>query len=231
VRQHYPDVRVGDIEAYPFASVPDLIAFIDGVEKRLKELNVRGMDFFQIDVDWVHFIMDHPEGWTEVKQLENACRARKIPFSLLYWAADYGHLKRSNLADDSTWYPRRHAPGAGLSPSGWQTGHHERRELGRRAVPRRFPKAARLPSPVRCVTLRASSWVRRRPPGLRHSGRLESQLFADRDCAIESVLEAPGGLPLRRRVRFQAPFDRLSSLLGGRFLAFQLRRQLLGSTG
>lgn len=104
VRQHYPQARIGDIEAYPFASVPDLIAFIDGVEKRLKELKVRGMDFFQLDVDWVHFVMDHPGGWTEVKKLENACRARKIPFSLLYWAADHGHLKRDGLADDATWH-------------------------------------------------------------------------------------------------------------------------------
>ncbi len=104
VRQHYPGARVGDIEAYPFASVPDLIAFIDGVESRLKKMGMRGMDFFQIDVDWVHFVMDHPGGWREVRKLEEACRARKLPFSLLYWAADYGHLKRHNLADDSTWY-------------------------------------------------------------------------------------------------------------------------------
>ena len=104
VRQHYPQARIGDIEAYPFTSVPDLIAFLDGVERRLKELNVRGMDFFQIDVDWVHFVMDHPGGWPEVKTLENACRSRKIPFSLLYWAADYGHLERDGLADDATWY-------------------------------------------------------------------------------------------------------------------------------
>jgi hypothetical protein len=52
----------------------------------------------------VHFIRAHPGGWPEVKKLEQACRARKIPFSLLYWAADYGHLEKRNLADDATWY-------------------------------------------------------------------------------------------------------------------------------
>ncbi len=62
LRQHYPDALVGDIEAYPSISAPDLIAFMSGVQARLKELNVRGMDFFQLDVDWVHFVLDLPGG-------------------------------------------------------------------------------------------------------------------------------------------------------------------------
>jgi hypothetical protein len=81
-----------------------LIAFLSGVQARLKELKVRGMDFFQLDVDWVHFVLDLPGGWPDVKKVESACRVRQFPFGLLYWAADYEHLKRDNLADDSTWY-------------------------------------------------------------------------------------------------------------------------------
>ena len=29
---------------------------------------------------------------------------RKLPFSLIYWAADYPLLKSAGMADDSTWY-------------------------------------------------------------------------------------------------------------------------------
>jgi len=104
VRKHYPGVRIGDIEPYPFVQVADLVAFIDALQDRLKTIGVRGLDFFRLDVDWVNFVVGKPGNWADVKKLELACRARKIPFSLIYWAADYGHLKSRGLADDPAWY-------------------------------------------------------------------------------------------------------------------------------
>ncbi|MCF7731057.1 MAG: hypothetical protein K9N23_05190 [Akkermansiaceae bacterium] len=107
VRKNYPTVRIGDIEPYPFLQREELLAFLDALQARLKELNVRGLDFFRLDVDWNHFTIGnriYPGNWPDVKQLELACRQRKLPFSLIYWAADYGRMKELNLADDATWY-------------------------------------------------------------------------------------------------------------------------------
>jgi len=42
--------------------------------------------------------------WPEVKKLEQYCRRRKLPFSLIYWASGYPALAKRGLADDSTWY-------------------------------------------------------------------------------------------------------------------------------
>ena len=104
VREHFPGIRIGDIEPYPSIPVDDLLQWIDALQHRLGERGVRGLDFFRLDVDWVHFTLNKGGGWPEVKQLEEACRARGIPFSLIYWAADHPHLQRLGLADDATWY-------------------------------------------------------------------------------------------------------------------------------
>jgi hypothetical protein len=104
VRKHYPDVRIGDIEPYPSLTLAELTAWIDALQARLAQMNVKGLDFFRVDVDWVHFINGSRGSWREVKKLEEACRARKLPFSLIYWAADYPHLQRLGFADDSAWY-------------------------------------------------------------------------------------------------------------------------------
>ena len=107
VRQRYPGVQVGDIEPYPFLQLKDLISWIDALQARLKQMNVRGLDFFRLDVDWNHFTIGnriYPGNWPQVKELEIACRQRKLPFSLIYWAADYHKLDTLKLADDATWY-------------------------------------------------------------------------------------------------------------------------------
>jgi hypothetical protein len=104
VRRNYPNVLIGDIEAYPSFPTDQLITFIDALQARLKHLNVRGLDFFRLDVDWMNFVHGTGGGWVEVKNLENACRQRKIPFGLIYWAADYPQMSQMKLADDSTWY-------------------------------------------------------------------------------------------------------------------------------
>jgi hypothetical protein len=107
VRKNYPQIRIGDIEPYPFLQREELLAFIGALQARLKRMNVPGLDFFRLDVDWNHFTIGNKflaGNWPDVKKLELACRQRKLPFSLVYWAADYGRMKQLNLADDATWY-------------------------------------------------------------------------------------------------------------------------------
>ena len=95
---------IGDVEAYPFTPLPDLIRWIESLEKRLAQLHVKGLDFFRLDVDWVCFTIRNQGSWREVRKLEQYCRDRKIAFSLIYWASDYPDASRRGLADDATWY-------------------------------------------------------------------------------------------------------------------------------
>ncbi len=104
VRKHFPDVLIGDIETYPSIPLADHFRWIEALQQWLAEIKVRGLDFYRLDVDWVHFIVHDRGSWPEVKKLEQYCRQRKLPFSLIYWAADYGALRRMGLADDATWY-------------------------------------------------------------------------------------------------------------------------------
>jgi hypothetical protein len=111
VRAYDPSIRIGDVEPYPSIPLPELVAWVDALQAELAARHVRGLDFFRLDVDWVHFTVSDRGNWREVKRLEDACQARKLPFSLIYWAADYPHLKRLGLADDAWW-------GAGLLRQG-----------------------------------------------------------------------------------------------------------------
>jgi hypothetical protein len=107
VRQSFPDIRVGDIECYPATSLADHLWWIDALQKKLAEKKVRGLDFYRLDVDWNHFTIGnkiYAGNWPEVRKLETACRQRNLPFSLIYWAADYPHMKKLEIADDATWY-------------------------------------------------------------------------------------------------------------------------------
>ncbi len=104
VRQHYPQIQIGDIETYPSIPLADHLWWLDALQKRLAEMQVRGLDFYRLDVNWVEFNVFGRGSWPEVKKLEQECRKRKLPFSLIYWASDYPAMKRRGLADDSTWY-------------------------------------------------------------------------------------------------------------------------------
>lgn len=104
VRQNYPQVRIGDIEPYPFIPLADQMQWIESLQKKLAEMHVRGLDFFRLDVNWAEFTVFNRGSWQEVRKLEQFCRKRGIPFSLIYWASDYPAMKRRDLADDATWY-------------------------------------------------------------------------------------------------------------------------------
>ncbi len=104
VRKQYPQVLIGDIEPYPFIPFDDQIRWIDALQKRLAEMQVRGLDFYRLDVNWAEFTVFNRGSWQELRKLEQYCRQRGLPFSLIYWASDYPAMKRRGLADDSTWY-------------------------------------------------------------------------------------------------------------------------------
>ena len=104
VRQNYPQMLIGDIEAYPFTPVEEHEHWIEALNQRLAEKNVRGLDFYRIDVDWLHFVVGSKGSWKDLRQLDRWCHQKKLPFQLIYWAAGYPSLQRRGLADDSTWY-------------------------------------------------------------------------------------------------------------------------------
>jgi hypothetical protein len=104
VRQSFPDMLVGDIEAYPSSSVEEHEHWIEALNKRLAEKGVRGLDFYRLDVDWLRFTVQGKGSWKDLRELERWCRQKKLPFQLIYWASGYPSLARRGLADDSTWY-------------------------------------------------------------------------------------------------------------------------------
>jgi hypothetical protein len=104
VRQHFPEMLIGDIETYPSISVEDHEHWIEALQKRLAEKNVRGLDFYRLDVDWIRFTLQNKGSWKEVRDLERFCRQKKLPFSLIYWSSGYPGMLKRGMADDSTWY-------------------------------------------------------------------------------------------------------------------------------
>ncbi len=104
VRQHFPKLLVGDIETYPTIPIEEHQHWIETLQKKLAERNVRGLDFYRLDVDWLRFTVQNRGSWREVKQLEQWCRQHQLPFSLIYWASGFPALNHRGLADDSTWY-------------------------------------------------------------------------------------------------------------------------------
>jgi hypothetical protein len=106
VRQNYPTIAIGDVEPYPGISERDLLSFIDEVQGHLRQWNVRGMDFFRLDVNWMLFRLGYPrarDGWPGVLNLEVQCHRRGIPFSLIYWAANFPSEQRNGTATEATW--------------------------------------------------------------------------------------------------------------------------------
>ena len=105
VRKDYPDWQIGSIEGFPSLSADQLIQWINLLETKLKAKGVRGLDFFRIDTDWMHFVQDTKKGsWRDMKRVEDHCRRKGIPFSAIYWAANYSLMSKKDLADDQTWY-------------------------------------------------------------------------------------------------------------------------------
>ena len=104
VSRNYPGILIGDVEGYPYLSADEIIAWIDLLESRLRERGVRGLDFFRLDIDTMHFIARSGGDWHGVRRIEEHCRQRGLPLSVVYWAANYPAAQRMKIADDRTWY-------------------------------------------------------------------------------------------------------------------------------
>ena len=92
---------------------------------------MRGLDFYRLDVNWANFVVQDIGCWGDVQKLEEYCRKRKLPFSLIYWASEQPALDRMGLADDSTWY-RNYAAQTGTTRTVFPsmlTGRHPRLKL------------------------------------------------------------------------------------------------------
>jgi hypothetical protein len=106
VRENYPRFVVGDIEGHPSSDKEQLMSFWDGLNARLEERGIRGIDYVRLDVDWMHFVHHTAQGrlgWQGVREIEIECHKRHLPFSLIYWAANYGELNRAHHLSDMTW--------------------------------------------------------------------------------------------------------------------------------
>jgi hypothetical protein len=106
VRRTYPAISVGDIEPYPGIPADELVDFLDEVQSQLRQMNVRGLDFFRLDVDWMHFQPGDrigQGGWQGVRDLQGQFARRGLAFSLIYWAANFPSLNRDGEATEQTW--------------------------------------------------------------------------------------------------------------------------------
>lgn len=103
-RKRYPEVRVGDIEAYPALPLPELKTWITSLNAELAKRGVRGLDFFRVDVDWGAMGILLGGSWNEMKDLEGFCRSKGIDFSMIYWSSDYPRLLDKGMVSDMTWY-------------------------------------------------------------------------------------------------------------------------------
>jgi hypothetical protein len=105
VRQEYPDWTIGDIEGFPSINADEIIAWIDLLEAKLKAKGIRGLDFMRLDADWMHFVHNTGRGsWADLRRIENHCRKKNIPFSLIYWDAGFNALSKKGYSSDRMWY-------------------------------------------------------------------------------------------------------------------------------
>jgi hypothetical protein len=103
VREHYPGVRIGDIEPFPGLSVEEHARWLKDLQAALLQKGILGLDFYRLDVNWVVFATEAKAGWPDVQQIERICHNTKIPFSLIYWASGYPLYASRGLADNDTW--------------------------------------------------------------------------------------------------------------------------------
>jgi hypothetical protein len=117
VRQKFPTMQVGDIETYPSLTVEQNEAWINLLQKKLADKGVKGLDFYRIDVNWAAFQIAHGS-WKDLTRLEDYCHQVGLPFSLIYWAADYPIYKKKGTATDAHWTNGIMSEGQGYADAG-----------------------------------------------------------------------------------------------------------------
>ena len=82
VRTYYPNTRICSIEANPFNGIDRLKSWIEDVNDGCAQQGVEGLDYFALDCHWtMSWDFSNP------RDLNNWCRNRGVPFSMIYWAA------------------------------------------------------------------------------------------------------------------------------------------------
>ena len=118
VRQRYPTMRIGDIESYPGIPLEDHIAWLQGILHYLNGRNIRPLDFYRVDIDWVSFAKAGRGSWQEVSSLATSVRKLGVLFSVIYWASGYPSEKAEGLAGEDTWYVEVLGQGYALADAG-----------------------------------------------------------------------------------------------------------------
>ncbi len=103
LRQAYPGSRLGDVEPYPALKYDEIVGAVEGIQKGSARRGIRGLDFLRLDVDWDLMERTGSGSWAEVKRIEDTCRAKRIAFSLIYWAADQPRLAQAGRAAKMDW--------------------------------------------------------------------------------------------------------------------------------
>ena len=90
VHQHYPDMKVGLVNAYPTIPVQQSIGIVNKLQADLRAMGVRGLDYYRMDPNWVAFTLRlQPGSWQGMGQIQHYCDSIGLPFSLIYWAANF----------------------------------------------------------------------------------------------------------------------------------------------
>ena len=93
----HPGLRVGDIEAYPSAPVPTLLAW-------LAALRANGYTpaFFHLDVDRAHAARIGADVAGDLRTLRAGVEAQGIPFGVIFWS-EVGTSDAAYAADVASW--------------------------------------------------------------------------------------------------------------------------------
>jgi hypothetical protein len=121
VHQHYPQTKVGLINAYPHFTPDQARQAIDGLQARLKQKGDHGLDFYRMDPNWIAFVLKSEEGsWDGMKQIQDYCDSIGLPFSLIYWPAGYPRdvINNHGVQDDNFWYQGLMQEAAGYAGTG-----------------------------------------------------------------------------------------------------------------
>jgi hypothetical protein len=102
VREHFPDLLIGDIEPYPSLRLEEHRRWVQDLAASLARHGAGPLDFYRLDASrrgFAHF----GGGWAEIVALEQGCRAQALPFSMIYWSADQQPAPTDGFPARETW--------------------------------------------------------------------------------------------------------------------------------
>ncbi|MHC4445304.1 MAG: immunoglobulin domain-containing protein [Planctomycetota bacterium] len=103
VRQNYPDIQLCHIMPYRYHYASTIMNYIRDLNDSCAAAAVRGMDYFSIDCDWRVFSGEGGSevkgNWNDVISIQNYCRDRGVPFSMIYNPSRASYSGSSNNYD------------------------------------------------------------------------------------------------------------------------------------